>query len=174
MQICPVLKMTNNTSMTIQLYHGSNIEVKQPEILPALRTLDFGAGFYLTSNYQQAERWAKVVARRRASTQAIVNCYKLDRNKLRDLNILHFTHADEDWLEFVVANRAGRAISAYDLIIGPVANDATLPVIDGYMDGKYTREEAIKRLLPQRLTDQYAFLTPAALEQLIFMESHIL
>ena len=90
------------------------------------------------------------------------------------MNILHFTHADEDWLEFVVANRAGRAISAYDLIIGPVANDATLPVIDDYMDGKYTREEAIKRLLPQRLTDQYAFLTPAALKQLIFIESHIL
>lgn len=160
--------------MTIQLYHGSNIEVKQPEILPALRTLDFGAGFYLTSNYQQAERWAKVVARRRATTQAIVNCYELDSKKLENLKVLYFTHAGEDWLEFVVANRAGRAISIYDLVIGPVANDATLPVIDDYMDGKYTREEAIKRLLPQRLTDQYAFLTPAALEQLIFIESHLL
>lgn len=160
--------------MTIQLYHGSNIEVKQPEILPALRTLDFGAGFYLTSNYQQAERWAKVVARRRATTQAIVNYYELDSNKLKNLKVLHFTHAGEDWLEFVVANRAGCATGVYDLVIGPVANDATLPVIDDYMDGKYTREEAITRLLPQRLTDQYAFLTPAALGQLIFIESHIL
>jgi hypothetical protein len=130
--------------------------------------------FYLTSNYQQAERWAKVAVRRRASTQALVNCYELDSNKLKNLKVLHFPHGGEEWLEFVVANRAGRAISAYDLVIGPVANDAILPVIDDYMDGKYTREEAIKRLLPQRLTDQYAFLTPAALKQLIFIESHIL
>ena len=38
--------------MTIQLYHGSDIEVKQPEILPALRTLDFGAGIYFLFNQQ--------------------------------------------------------------------------------------------------------------------------
>ncbi len=28
----------------------------------------------------------------------------------------------------------------FDLVIGPVANDSTLPVIDDYMDGKYARE----------------------------------
>jgi hypothetical protein len=60
------------------------------------------------------------------------------------------------------------------LIVGPVANDATLPVIDDYIDGRYTREEAIRRLLPQRLTDQYAFLTPAALAFLEFDGSEIL
>ena len=34
------------------------------------------------------------------------------------------------------------------------------------MDGKYTKEEAVKRLLPQNLTDQYAFLTERSLELL--------
>ena len=159
----------------MELYNGSNIEVRQPTILPALRMLDFGAGFYLTSNYQQAEQWAKVVARRRATTQAIVNCYMLDMEKLEGLKILRFTEAGEEWLEFVVANRSGHNVGRIlDLVIGPVANDATLPVIDDYMDGRYTREEAIKRLLPQRLTDQYAFLTPVALERINFVRSDIL
>lgn len=56
----------------------------------------------------------------------------------------------------------------YDLVIGPVANDSTLPVINDYIDGIYTKEEAVKRLLPQNLTDQYAFLTEQALKYLKF------
>lgn len=49
-----------------------------------------------------------------------------------------------------------------------MANDSTLPVIDDYMDGKYTKEQAVERLLPQKLTDQYAFLTERALTLLQF------
>lgn len=40
------------------LYHGSNTEVKNPQILRSRRLLDFGAGFYLTSDYEQAKKWA--------------------------------------------------------------------------------------------------------------------
>ena len=36
------------------LYHGSNIEVKEPKIIKSKRLLDFGTGFYLTSDYEQA------------------------------------------------------------------------------------------------------------------------
>ena len=59
-------------------------------------------------------------------------------------------------------------MNSYDLVIGPVANDSTLPVIDDYMDGKYDKEEAVKRLMPQKLTDQYAFLTEKAIQFLRF------
>lgn len=62
----------------------------------------------------------------------------------------------------------------YDLVIGPVANDSTLPVIDGYVDGIYTKQEAVKRLLPQRLTDQYAFLTDKSLRLLSFERGEVL
>ena len=40
------------------LYHGSNIEVKHPQIIRSRKLLDFGAGFYLTSDYGQAKKWA--------------------------------------------------------------------------------------------------------------------
>ena len=40
------------------LYHGSNIEVSNPQILESDRRLDFGKGFYLTSSFAQAKRWA--------------------------------------------------------------------------------------------------------------------
>jgi hypothetical protein len=54
-----------------------------------------------------------------------------------------------------------------------VATDAvTIRVIDDYIDGVYTKEEAVRRLLPQNLTDQYAFLTEKALALLSFERSY--
>jgi len=39
----------------MRIYHGSDVVVKIPKILTANRLLDFGEGFYTTSNYEQAE-----------------------------------------------------------------------------------------------------------------------
>ena len=40
------------------VFHGSNLEVKNPMLIPSKRLLDFGAGFYLTSDFEQAKKWA--------------------------------------------------------------------------------------------------------------------
>jgi hypothetical protein len=34
----------------VNIYHGSDVVVEKPEILPSNRLLDFGIGFYTTSN----------------------------------------------------------------------------------------------------------------------------
>ena len=47
------------------LYHGSNIAVREPKILKSQRYLDFGAGFYMTSDFEQARKWAVRTAARR-------------------------------------------------------------------------------------------------------------
>ena len=94
---------------------------------------------------------------------------------MSDINVLQFETANAEWLDYVVANRKEQIFSnPYDVVIGPVANDSTLPVIDDYMDGIYTKEEAVKRLMPQNLTDQYAFLTTRAIEILKFEGSETL
>ncbi|UNU72559.1 DUF3990 domain-containing protein [Moraxella nasovis] len=156
----------------ITLYHGSNVEVATPKILSNLRAMDFGSGFYLTSNFHQAERWARLVCKRRGQGQAIVNIYEFD--EVAPLNIKRFLSADGEWLEFVVTNRKALGMFDYDVVVGAVADDATLPVIDDYMDGRYTIDEAVKRLLPQNLTDQYAFCTQTALDYLTFIKSQII
>ena len=153
------------------LYHGSNMKVDKPMLLKGQRALDFGAGFYLTSSYEQAMKWAKTVTRRRGNGQAIVNIYDLDELRLATLHVLRFNTADGDWLDCVVTTRRGQAVVGdYDVVIGPVANDSTLPVIDDYMSGNYTKEEAVRRLLPQNLTDQYAFKSTEALAALTYKE----
>lgn len=157
----------------ITLYHGSNVAVDMPKILPNLRALDFGCGFYLTSSYAQAERWARLIFKRRQAGQPIVNIYSFDDELSTALNVLQFKDANADWLEFVVNNRKALQVFDYDIVVGPVANDATLPVIDDYMDGRYTQEEAVRRLLPQNLTDQYAFCSEISLGYLTYQGSKI-
>ena len=42
----------------MELFHGSYIEVKDPQIIKSKYTKDFGEGFYCTILNKQAERWA--------------------------------------------------------------------------------------------------------------------
>jgi len=56
----------------MKLYHGSDMIVMKPQIVAANRLLDFGEGFYTTTNYDQAVRWAgKVSLRRNTAVQYI-------------------------------------------------------------------------------------------------------
>ena len=35
------------------VYHGSNMEIKEPRLIVPNRTLDFGNGFYTTTNMEE-------------------------------------------------------------------------------------------------------------------------
>lgn len=153
------------------LYHGSNVEVKSPRLLQNQRELDFGNGFYTTSDIEQAKRWASRTAKRLKQEKAYVSVYEISDDVMKSLNILKFAKSDVEWLRFVVKNRKGQIIeNNYDIIIGSVADDQTAPVIDLFLDGMYDEEEAIKRLLPQKLKDQYVFKTEKAIKSLCFKE----
>lgn len=154
------------------LYHGSNVEVREPVLLKVQRALDFGKGFYVTSDKEQAEKWAERTARRLRHSRGIVSAYEIDPDEIRELRVLRFTEPDKRWLRFVVANRKGSPpTEEWDLVHGTVANDQTMPVIDLFLDGMYDEDEAIRRLLPQKLKDQYAFKTLASIRLLRFKEA---
>lgn len=157
----------------MKLYHGSNIAVQNPKIIKSDRRLDFGTGFYLTSDLAQAERWAELTKMRRNAGDAIVSVFEFDEIILKSLNVLHFQKADKTWLEYVTANRKNIPLQNddYDVVIGPVANDKTMPVISLYFSGIYDIEETIKRLLPQKLNDQFTFKTEKSLTALKFLEA---
>ena len=153
------------------LYHGSNVEVKEPMLLKVQRELDFGKGFYTTSDMEQAARWAERTAKRRGESNAFVTVYEVNEDELKNIRLLSFDSPNVEWLNLVVKNRKGEYIAGdWDIISGPVADDQTAQVIDLYLEGAYDEEEAIRRFLTQRLKDQYAFKTNEALKLLIFKE----
>ena len=60
------------------LYHGSNVIVQEPKLVEQNRFLDFGFGFYTTTNKTQAIGFAEKVMRRRKEGQKQVSVYKID------------------------------------------------------------------------------------------------
>lgn len=153
------------------LYHGSNIAVETPKILRPDRRLDFGTGFYLTSSYEQAERWALLTVKRRGDGKPIITSFDFNDKILTSLKVIFFEGATAEWLKFVANNRNIKDFSDdSDIVIGPVANDRTMPVIKLYFSGIYDEAETIKRLLPQKLKDQYAFKSERALKALLLSE----
>lgn len=154
------------------LFHGSNIEIQAPKLLKVQRALDFGRGFYTTSDFMQAKKWAERTARIRGCGEAVVSCYEFDGEPPDELRILRFSAPDSEWLNYVAKNRKNsNAADDYDLVIGPVADDQTFPTILLYLDGYLNAESAVRQLLPQKLKDQYTFKTERALSLLQFREA---
>ena len=127
--------------------------------------------FYTTTNLDQAGKWAKRTALRLKQTDAFVTVYEIADEAFDSLRVLRFEKPDSGWLRYVAGNRSGTAEeNVWDVVCGPVANDQTMPVIDLFLDGRYDEEEAIKRLLPQKLKDQYTFKTDKAIRLLRYTE----
>ena len=163
--------MLKSESSKLLLFHGSNVAVEHPRLLERTRALDFGAGFYLTSDCGQAARWARTTVLRREEGVASVSVFEVDEEAFGRLNVIRFASPDAHWLHFVSRNRNERIDdSSVDAVVGPVANDNTMPVLNLFFKGAYTEEEALRRLVSQRLKDQYAMKTEAALAVLRFRE----
>jgi len=147
------------------IYHGSTLPVEVPAILKSERMLDFGEGFYTTSNREQANRWAEIVAEKRKTNIRVITEYEFDFDAAgKELTVISFDKPDENWLEFVCRNRSGRVPSGhYDIAIGPVANDQVYTVVVLYEQGVLSKEAAIMELKVRELYNQILFHTEQAL-----------
>ena len=151
------------------LFHGSDVIVERPRLLKQQRTLDFGPGFYTTTNEEQAISFAKKMQDRRGSAQGYVSMYEIaDTAVLRQtMNILEFPTPDETWLDYVFENRSGTYTGpAYDIVFGPVANDTIYRTFVAYEDGLYTKQETIERLKVKKLYNQMVFCSQRAISLL--------
>ena len=162
--------------MSMKLYHGSNQVVEKPQIIAAVRGLDFGRGFYTTSNYEQAVRFTKNVVKRKKEGRCTVSAYNIDEEDLfKNCSIMKFEKPSEEWLNFVAQNRTGAYNGKiYDVVIGPVANDTVYNVIDLYIDGVFSKDEAIKRLKVRDLYDQWTFCSEKSIDFLKFCNSEFI
>ncbi len=156
----------------ITLYHGGLDIIKSPEIRDPNRTLDFGKGFYLTSSLSQASDWVK---RRFDKTirEGYVNEYEFSISESgTQLKVKNFESPDDEWLEFVMANRKIVGFTHdYDVVIGPVANDRVYTAFALYESGTIGKDTLIQELKTYRLVDQYLFHTEKALEYLRYKDA---
>lgn len=91
----------------MKIYHGGFSEVFSQKILEPSRAMDFGNGFYTTTSFEQAKKWSLVKKDRFHYEKAVVSAFELDDGifKTAKLKSKIFCKADEEWLDFVMANR---------------------------------------------------------------------
>ncbi len=156
------------------LYHSSNVEVKKPMLVESNRMLDFGPGFYTTTNREQAIRFAKGVVAKRGGVP-MLNTYEFDESVFANFLVCKFDSPSEAWLDFVAANRSGTyAGIRYDFIMGPVANDNVYATIGLYMQGFMSREATINELRVRKLYDQLVFASPKTFNYLTHVRTEVL
>lgn len=142
------------------LYHGSTVLVEEPEIRTEKFNKDFYFGFYCTEFREQATRWATRFG------DGIVNKYEYTESS--KLSKLVFPEMSEEWLDFIAACRNGTP-HKYDIVEGPMANDTIYNYVQGFLDGKYSREMFWNLARFKNPTHQISFHTEAALETLAFL-----
>lgn len=153
------------------LYHGSNVIVSEPKLIEQNRFLDFGFGFYTTTNKIQAIGFADKVTRRRKEGVKTVSIYKIDEKKaFSECSVLRFESANEAWLNFVSENRSGNYTKeAFDFIFGPVANDDVYTTFALYSAGIFTKEQTLAALKIKKLYNQLVLSSEKALSYLEFI-----
>ena len=138
---------------TEQKIKESNMTVEKPRLIKQNRYLDFGFGFYTTTNRDQAVNFAQKVTERRKTGKATLNIYSVDENvAFEECSLLRFDNPDEIWLDFVAENRQGTyQEKQYDLIYGAVANDDVYRTITLYMTGVLDKEQTLMALKIRKL-----------------------
>ncbi len=145
--------------------------MESPEIRIPNRTLDYGAGFYLTSSYEQAESWV----RRKFKGNIVrgwLNVYDYNPDAETELSVLSFDKPDERWLDFVMENRMNKDFThSYDIVKGPVADDRVYASFALYEAGILGKDALISELKAYKLVNQTLLHSEASLKTISFIKA---
>ncbi len=154
--------------MEKKLFHTSFEIVKAPDITHGRPNADFGQGFYLSDDEEFSKRWAK----KRKDFTSYINKYVLDTTGLK----IKTFHRDNDWFEYISANRAGKkdSLSDYDVISGPIANDTLYDTYGIITSGILSTEQALNILRIGSEYTQIVLKSQKAVDALKFEEAFTL
>jgi len=162
------------------MYHGTNMLIGKINLEKSRLRTDFGKGFYLTDSIETARNWA---ARRVSAVGGVATVIRYDiSSDVYKLPGKRFENTPtSQWLEFIVMNRKRREKSssmneprhAHCWVSGPIADDKIANVVEDYITGDITTEEAIilARAIPQVF--QLSLHTLSSLDMVDYNSVHI-
>lgn len=153
----------------MKLYHGSNILIDKIDLSKSKPNKDFGRGFYLSDNEEQALEMAKFKTLTLGG-EPLISVFEFDENIITNntLKVKVFQDYSEEWADFVFANRDGLDnVEEYDIVYGPIANDTVGLQIRKLKSGNIDKVEFLNRLKYMKgITFQYYFGTENAIKTL--------
>ena len=86
------------------LYHGTNITFETIDLKKSKPNKDFGQGFYLSADYEQAMAMAQTKVEQLEYGTPIVLAFEIDEMLMENLNIKRYKEYSEDWAKFILLN----------------------------------------------------------------------
>ena len=154
----------------LKLYHGSNVVIDKIELCRSRKGKDFGCGFYLNPNKEQAMEMAVRTFKRMQDGEPIVNAYLFDDSLLYNegmsLSVKIFEDYSVEWAEFILMNRKNMTTTpahTYDIVVGPIADDTVGLQMRRLMQGYIDIERMVEELRFHKPAIQYFFGTQKAI-----------
>ncbi len=154
----------------IKLYHGSNVKIETPDLIYSKPYKDFGRGFYLSEDMQQAWDMAYQKVNQTREGKAEVTTFLFDEKKMysSELKVKIYSDYSEDWALFILANRDKNNVHPvhdFDIVYGPIADDGVTFQLRRYQGGVISISRLIEELkYAKGITFQYFFGTECALK----------
>lgn len=154
----------------MKLYHGTNIDFDHIDINKSKPNKDFGRGFYLSADCEQAKNMADIKVEQMETGMPLVQEYSINEIEMKSLKCMTFDDYTEEWAKFILLNRNNpSAVPAhdYDIVIGPIADDRVGVQLWKYESQLIDLPTLIKRLKYMKgITFQYFFGTERAIKLL--------
>ena len=152
------------------LYHGTNTPFEDIDLSRSKPNKDFGRGFYLSANKEQAMEMAVAKVDQLETGNPIVMDYEVDETSMSTLKVLRCDSYSEEWAKFILLNRNNASnIPAhyYDIVVGPIANDRVGVQLWRYETQAIDLPTLVRNLQYMKgLTIQYFFGTERAIKLL--------
>lgn len=155
----------------MKLYHGSTVNIDRIDLSMSRPNKDFGRGFYLSADMQQAQRMGEFKALTEGGA-AVMNTFLFDDQVMTsgELKVLTFDGYSREWADFIFLNRNNKSKEQahdYDIVYGPIANDRVGVQIGKYEAGDISLDQFLENLKYMKgITFQYFFGTEAAIAKL--------
>jgi hypothetical protein len=148
----------------VRVYHGSDVKIETIDLSKCRIGTDFGHGFYATKIIKQAEDIAARVASWHDTTPIVT---EFDFNEYAfedpDFKVLRFDSYTDEWLDFIVKNRASinsKPMHNYDIVERPVANDEVAVRIYDYLSGELLKRNLLRSCVSKSRCTKYVFVQP--------------
>lgn len=165
-------KIIEENLKELVVYHGSCYEFDNIDLSKSHNRRDFGKGFYTTILKSQSKEWAYRLSLREKKKKYFVYQYLFMESS--ELRVKRYDSLSKEWLEFIKENRIRGGIPhAYDVVIGPVADDKTMETVQLYIANILNAEEAVERLRYHKVNNQVSFHTQKALKCLRFVRREL-
>ena len=158
------------------LFHGAKKDFSMPIDIEHNSKLnnDFGKGFYLGENYDQAANYISTINKNK------VYAFKLN---ISDLKIYKF-NVDNEWMisiayfrgwlkgyeNNIVIKEILKKLQQVDVIVAPIADNRMFDIINEFVENEITDEQCRHALAATNLGYQYVLKTKKAIDSISYLQ----